>query len=72
MTQIPEQSQLCFHWHCIIFPSLCNAELHIISPPKTKHNHHSHRHPIVNSVAPQQNVLCQPEAPGSQILGSLV
>lgn len=59
-------------WHCIIFPSLCNAELHIISLGKTKHNHHSHSHPIVSCMAPQQTALCQSEAPGSQILGSLV
>lgn len=59
-------------WHCIIFPSLCNAELHIIPLGKTKHNHHSYRHPIVSCVTPQQNSLCQSEAPVSQILGSLV
>lgn len=59
-------------WHSIIFPSLCNADPHIISLGKTKHNHHSNSHPIVSCTAPQQNALYQSVAPGSQILGSLV
>lgn len=38
---------------------------------KTKHNHHCYSRPIVSRVAPQQIALCQPKAPGSQVLGSV-